>query len=160
MPIFYLPYLWYIKGLLWQLWPLAAIFSLLLFIPCLFRCLQDHLGELSGQTFHQMLWQPSPAYHQWPVCKWSLGKTIRLHSWGPHTFPKFWLDPLLNNTHIQQEVDQLVPIIPTKGWKRCKELQNKDHTTWRKERFIEAQTAGMTLGFRVQQLGWNGEWAV
>jgi hypothetical protein len=41
-----------------------------------------------------------------------------------------------------------------------KELLNKDHATCRKERFIEAQTAGLTLGFRLQQLGWNGEWAV
>jgi hypothetical protein len=38
----------------------------------------------------------------------------------------------------------------------CKELPNKDCTMCRKERFTGAQTAGLTLRFREQQLNWIG----
>jgi hypothetical protein len=118
MPIFYLPYLWYIKVLLCQLWPLAAIFSLLLIIPCPFRCLQDHLRELSRQTFYQMLLQPSPAYQQLALSANEAWE--KPSAFAPRDLTNFQIpaEPPLLSTPLssRKQLVRLVPIIPTKGW--------------------------------------------
>jgi hypothetical protein len=101
------------EGLLCQFWPLAAIFSLLFIIPCLFRCLQDRLGQLSGQTFHQML--------LWPANNWLY---LQMRSKGSH------LPQSLGTSYIpakapssfmmppskKKQLDQSEPILPRKGW--------------------------------------------
>jgi hypothetical protein len=51
------------------------------------------------------------------VWKLSLGKTIHLHSWGPHKFPNSsWTPPLRIPPSSRKQLDWLGPIIPTKGW--------------------------------------------
>jgi hypothetical protein len=57
-------------------------------------------------------------------------------------------------------VDVFCPMSSLLEKQNCKERLNRDCTTCRKERFIGAQTAGLTLGFRVQQPGYIGLWAL
>jgi hypothetical protein len=78
------------------------------------RCLQDHSGN-SADRF------PTSCYYNLLltiglVCRWSLVKTISLRSWGPHKFPNSSWTPLTTPPLSTKQLDQLAPIIPTKGW--------------------------------------------
>jgi hypothetical protein len=106
MPIFYLPYLWYIKGLLSQLWSLAALFFLLLINSYLCRCLQDCPGELSRQTSHQMLLQLSLAYQQLALSANEAWEQPAVST--PWDLINFQNSGWLNKDTTQQEADSLI----------------------------------------------------
>jgi hypothetical protein len=78
------------------------------------RCLQDHSGNSADRL-------PSRCYYNLLstiglVRRWSLGKTISLHSWGPHKFSNSsWTSPLMMPPLSTKQLDRLAPIIPTEA---------------------------------------------
>jgi hypothetical protein len=80
------------------------------------RCLQDHSGNSADTLPTRYYYNLLPTIGL--VCRWSLGKTISLYSWGPHKFPNSSWTPLMTlPTQLSmKQLDWSAPMIPTKGW--------------------------------------------
>jgi hypothetical protein len=93
--------------------PLAAIFSLLLSIPCLFKCLQDLLRaqqtDFSPDATTALSGLPTTGL----IFKWGLRETAHLQSQGISYIPA---RPSLKPSLSRKQPDQLAHILPTKGW--------------------------------------------
>jgi hypothetical protein len=76
-----------------------VIWSIRSIIEANLRCLQDHSGNSADRLPTRCYYNLLPTTSL--VCKWSLGKSISLHSWEPHKFPNSSQTPF-NDAPTQQ----------------------------------------------------------
>jgi hypothetical protein len=85
-----------------MLWKYKLLNQKMLFNP---RCFQDHSGNSADRLPTRCYYNLLPTTGL--VWKWSLGKTIIFHSWGPHKFPNS-SQPTLIDAPTQHEAARLI----------------------------------------------------